>query len=339
MCRNIWDDFQAEPQGKRPPRIMGVGQQHCHENDIQMCLLINEIDCPAVLGNGERLLEYMSQCACQVYIHNIYPATMDGYLPDSNEKIVTVTGHAHKIPECIGMICQHLLKENQSSDAPPGKVRSWVMEKAGPCGFYGQHATWHGDGLDHFPNFGNKSSATYKGIVPPGTKSQNTGIIGTPLPNVDPMIQKLDIEYLPDGTISIPTNIDQCGSIMGQSGVRIKEIRKISGAKIQINDLVGDSCLREITINRGMNGDIGVQNAIWLMNICVNAFTDPEASACPWATPTSLQEVVLSGLYGKPPGMAMQAAAREQARQQSQYQQRQQQQIAASGEGYSHGYY
>jgi len=312
MCNNIWDDFEHEPQSKRPPRIMGKGQARCTEEAIQLCMLVSEIDCHAIIGHtGERLLQYINESQCQVFIHTEYP-TGEETLPDSNEKVVTVTGNSHHIPNCVDMVTHYLLTEGQSQHLPVYKMRPWDMEKAGPSGFFGQHATWHGDGLENFPNF-NKGRGLLgpngepTSIARPGQKSNETGLIGQPIPGLDPMIQKLDVEYLSDGTVSIKANIDQCGTIMGQSGVRIKEIRRMSGANIKINDLLGDSCLREITVNRGHNpnGNISAQNAVWLMNICVNAFGETAASACPFHNSTSLQEVVLSELYGKPPGLAI----------------------------------
>lgn len=320
MCNNIWADFENEPQAKRPPRIMGKGQQRCTDEAIQVCLLVCELDCVAIIGQaGERLLRYMNDTGCQVYVHNEYVASGE-YLPESNEKVVTVTGHASAIPVCLDMIFTNLVNEAQTPNMPAYKIRPWIMEKAGPCGFYGHHATWHGDGLENFPNFNggrglngqmNTSQLGPAGKIQGGKAVEQTGLLARPVPGLDPMIQKLDVEYLPDGTISIFANIDHCGTIMGQSGSRIKEIRRMSGANIKICDLVGDSCLREITINRGNapNGDVAIQNAIWLMNICLNAFTDVNASACPWAVPTTLQEVVLSELYGKPPGMSMGAGS------------------------------
>merc|ERR1711970_447540 len=77
----------------------------------------------------------------------------------------------------------------------------------------------------------------------------------------------------------------------------------MSGAFINIDDPAHDSTLREITVARGQGNEMSVDNAVWLMNIAINAFCDPSGSACPFPANASMQGVVMSGFYGKPPGM------------------------------------
>merc|ERR1712157_42387 len=122
------------------------------------------------------------------------------------------------------------------------------------------------------------------------------------------MIQRLEIQEY-DQSQKLPTakvfaNIDHVGCIMGHGGMRIKEIRRLSGASVTIVDPTGDRCLREITIapnpkapNSGMQS---IPFAIWLMNVAINAFADVSASLCPFGLETSLRDVVTTGAYGQP---------------------------------------
>jgi len=120
----------------------------------------------------------------------------------------------------------------------------------------------------------------------------------------DDFVQKaLDIERQADGGVKFMANFDRSGSIMGNGGHRIKEIRNMSRAFVNIDDPAPDSTLREVTIARGQGNEMSVDNAVWLMNIAINAFCDPSGSACPFPATASMQEVVMSGFYGKPPGM------------------------------------
>merc|ERR1711970_1270964 len=125
-----------------------------------------------------------------------------------------------------------------------------------------------------------------------GQVSQNQ--MGKPIPGINPMLETFDTTNQPDG------------SIMGNQGSRIKEIRKMSGAFINIDDPAPDSCRREITIAKGHGSDMAVANALWLMNIAINAFCDPAGSACPFPGSATMQQVVMSGFYGQPPGMQQQ---------------------------------
>jgi len=158
-----------------------------------------------------------------------------------------------------------------------------------------------------FGNFGGSSMAPNFG-GPTFNPNQRFGMIAPCLPGHDPMIQRLEIQEMAniDGVpmAKIYANIDHVGCIMGHGGMRIKEIRRLSGASITIVDPTGDRCLREITIapnpkapNSGMQS---IPFAIWLMNVAINAFADVSASLCPFGLETSLQDVVTTGAYGQP---------------------------------------
>jgi len=296
ICDNIFDDFGKEPQNKRPPRIMGRGQKRCADNEIQLCMILNEQDCVAVIGeSGERIREYVAETGCQVYIHNDYHHGGE-YLPDSNEKILTITGDSSSIPICVEKIVQNLINEGGSYR---GNAKAWNMVETGPCGFFGNMATWKGSGMDELSRAGMAMNSQNCGY-----QSGQGKMMSQPIPGVDPIIQKLEETKNSDGSISLFVNIDQCGCIMGNGGHRIKEIRKMSGALIRVTDPDYDHCLREINIAQGNASDCAVINAIWLINISINAFVEVNSSLCAWKSDTSLNEVVMSGSFGQPPGIS-----------------------------------
>merc|ERR1719510_2258003 len=103
------------------------------------------------------------------------------------------------------------------------------------------------------------------------------------------MIQFLPCEMQQDGSVVCKCNLEQIGSVMGVKGSRIKEVRRMSGAEILIEELQGDSCMRNIIIKPGeFSTEVSVENAAWLLNICVNAFCDPKASIVPFNTTCTL---------------------------------------------------
>lgn len=125
------------------------------------------------------------------------------------------------------------------------------------------------------------------------------------------MLETLELEEIrntrtPGYKIRIMANFDRSGSIMGTAGVRIKEIRKLSKCFINIEDPEHDSTLREITISRGKDSKHAhseIQNAVWLMNVAINAFCDPSGSACYFGTNASFKDIIVSGAYGLPPSL------------------------------------
>jgi len=278
ITENINTDFMNEPTNKRPPIIMGRGQKKGGPDEMQICMLLNENDCEAVIGRkGEKIKYYLTDAGCSVYMHSDYNQGQSCCLPGSNEKVVTITGAASQIPVCINKMLGYL---SEDGGAYKGVVRNWDMKQMGPCGFFGHEATWKGDGMAAF-------------------KDRTNGCAG-----IDPFIQRLEI----DGTmpmVSALVNLDQMGIIMGSRGCRIQEIRSMSGADIQVTDLDEDSCLRKVSIKpTETGGETNVRNAIWLIEIVINAFCDAVSSAIPFPADATLQEVVMSGSYGQPPGLS-----------------------------------
>ena len=183
-----------------------------------------------------------------------------------------------------------LKEEGQGSKG----TRMWDMDQHGPVGFFGEEATWNGSGLP--PGFSMMMPSTAPGLA-------HGGGWGGPVPEgVDALIQKLPEFPQPDGSIQLKANLEQVGTIMGARGARIKELRRMSGAEIGIQETEPPACMRTITLTRGQfSSEPSLQNAVWLLNICINAFCEPKASIVPFNNQCSLQDVVMSEMYGKPP--------------------------------------
>lgn len=296
ICQNLIDDFGNEPLDKRPPRVQGGrgSRNQFKDGDFQLCLLIAEHDAIACIGRGGQTIKSLQdESGCIINIHNEFEGGRTT-LPGSNERVMSVTGDPSVLPQAIQNIIDCI--DNSASKNNP--IQSWAMEVTGPCNFFGSEAVWPSQ-QKHYAHLGGGSA---NGGLNMGGMNMS-GSYGKCIPGMDPMLELLETENLPDGSVRFMANFDRSGSIMGTAGARIKEIRKMSGAFINIDDPQPDSTLREITVNRGSGNEMAVQNAIWLMNIAINAFCDPAGSACPFPATTSMQQVVMSGLYGKPPGM------------------------------------
>ena len=307
---NIVADFAHEPLDKRPPRVMGKGVRRFKDEDFQICLLLWEQDCIACIGRGgARIKQLQDNTHCSISVHSDFENGRTT-LPGSNERIMTITGEPVHLPGALQAILE-VIVETASNNRP---IESWAMEITGPCNFFGDDATWpnQNSGASSMNHFG-----MGKTIHSGGMGGHMTGQMGQPIPGIDPMLETLEIERQQDGSVKFMANFDRSGSIMGNGGHRIKEIRKMSGAFINIDDPAHDSTLREITVARGQGNEMSVDNAVWLMNIAINAFCDPSGSACPFPMSTSMQDVVMSGHYGKPPGMQGQVQAQGFAGQQN----------------------
>lgn len=286
---NMISDFQDDQRGRKPPRIMAKGQKPPQEHEVQICLLLAEHDCGPIIGRkGSRITTYVQETGCQVYVHNDYFSGQN--LPGSNEKVVTITGSPDSLEICMNKILQILTDEGQGSKG----TRMWDMDQHGPVGFFGEEATWNGSGLP--PGFSMMMNNNAPGLA------AGSGW-GGPVPEgVDPIIQKLPQQDMPDGSVQLKCNLEQVGTIMGTGGSRIKELRRMSGAEIGIQETDPPACMRVITLTRGQfSSEPSLRNACWLLNICINAFCEPKASVVPFNNQCSLQDVVMSEMYGKPP--------------------------------------
>ena len=79
--------------------------------------------------------------------------------------------------------------------------------------------------------------------------------------------------------------------------MRLNEVKDISLCEIVYDDEVDeDSCLREFEITaKGDNAKQQVENAVWLMNCCVNVFTDVHTNIVRVKPGTTLEKVVTDG--------------------------------------------
>ena len=123
---------------------------------------------------------------------------------------------------------------------------------------------------------------------------------------IDKFIQRVRIHKDPldtDKTI-VKVPISQYKIITGQDEERLNEIRKMSNAEITFIPPDNDSCIVEIFVSKGPKGQpTSVTNAIWLMNIAINAYCKRDVSLAPFDGKKPLQEAVVSGVYGEPPGI------------------------------------
>merc|ERR1711981_1020778 len=130
-----------------------------------------------------------------------------------------------------------------------------------------------------------------------------------PITDMDPMVEKLSVEYnAPEETATEATavvNSNQLQCIIGRDGMRLEELKTISGASIKYEVVAEDSCLTNIMVSKGNeSGPSSIVNAVWLMNICLNAFCPPAVSLAPFDPRRPLEEVVCSQRFGPPPGLA-----------------------------------
>merc|ERR1712154_408981 len=89
----------------------------------------------------------------------------------------------------------------------------------------------------------------------------NTGIIK----GIDPFIQKLNVVKTPNYW-NIKVNLEQLRDIRGYKNSRLNEIQKMCGCEIEIDDNIGDNCLRDLCL-RG--NELSLKNGLWLMNISI----------------------------------------------------------------------
>ena len=58
-----------------------------------------------------------------------------------------------------------------------------------------------------------------------------------------------------------------------QEGRRLKEIKRLAGVVIDVKTSEEDECIQKIKVRQAEDGnDLSVENAVWLMNICINAY-------------------------------------------------------------------
>lgn len=285
--------------GQKLPKILGNGQKPSKDikNDAQICLLYSATDCGAIIGKGGcKIKTYTQQTGCQVYVHNEY-LTGEQFLPGSNEKVVTVTGKSENCAKAMHNLLMTLMEEGSGGKG----TRCWDIDQHGPVGFFGEEATWQGSGLPE--GFGETPNPV-----------MFESAWGAPIPDtINPMIQWLGVEQVTDkkgGTVICRANEEQLECIKGPvlpfrgRNARIDEIKALAGVLIDVKELGEDDFVTKIKVRQAEHGnDMSVENAVWLMNICINAYCDTSISLLPADDSVCLQDIVESRLYGFPPGL------------------------------------
>ena len=179
-------------------------------------------------------------------------------------------------------------------------------------GGYGNFTGGGGSGMGYTgaSNFGGNFGGNSGGNFGGSNFAVGTFVNGPQIPisDMDPMVEKLDVEYNgPEQTASEATtvvNSNQLQCIIGRDGKRLEEVKCISSTNIRYESLADGSCLSKIHITQGNGGPNAVRNAVWLMDICLNAFCPPGVSLAAFDPRRPLEEVVVSQRYGCPPGLA-----------------------------------
>jgi len=107
----------------------------------------------------------------------------------------------------------------------------------------------------------------------------------------------------PPITFRLVVPASQCGSLIGKGGSKIKEIREITGASVQVaSEMLPNSTERAVTISGGSEAVIQCIN-----NICIiMSESPPKGVTVPY---TPLKAVTVAGLPGSPAGLPSLPAA------------------------------
>jgi len=249
-------------------------------------------------------------------------------LPHSNEKVVSLTGPPNAIGVAVQTICQIIIDEPAM-----GQQVFPYNPQSQPTGFFNQRGHYQGFGNSGFGNFGgmpgggfgkgsrNTNSRPHEQV--PGWQFEiNNGWGDYDAPEaVDKFLQKVkasdiveeevqdgegeDAKQIKTASSTVTVNIHQFNIIVGFQDLRLKEVKDISLCDVAYDDEIDeDSCMREIEITaKGANAKQQVENAIWLMNCCVNAFSDVHTNVVRVKPGTTLEKVVTSEAFGLPPGV------------------------------------
>jgi len=282
LSQNLFNDYKDDRDDRKPARKMARQQKHPSSNDIQICMLLCEPLIGPIVGKGGSNIKQMEENH-RVQI-NVWKSYSSGdFLPNSNERVIAFTGPPDCVPNAVGEVASLV-----ESTEIRGQMIEFDLEEEGPSGFFGEEGGSigrNGAGLK-----GNRpgNSVFSRGELPPG---------------VSPFLQKMPEERDGDCKIRLKVNNDQAACIIGGGGRRVNEIRKMSGADIKIRDNEGDSCMRFIEVF-GHEPQQAL-NAVWLMNIAINAFCEEAASLRPLHKDMPMETVATSGAYGNPPGLEM----------------------------------
>ena len=295
IYNNIKEDFSDNQYGY--PVIMHKGSVQTREDKYQLVMILSAKDCGRVVGKGGSTIQKIEEDS-KARVTCVKEFESGDTLPNSDERLITFTGSVETIIEGLSLVLEQLKGQNSH-------YKAWDLTKDGPCNFFnnsgGRRSGGGGGG-------GNRDKYDARGDNSRFNRPRNNQFSRQNQNNLNPFIQNLTKRYLDEhkAVAQILVNVEQIGSIFGSSGSRIKDIRQQSGVKIKVNEAEGNSCFRIIEIDgsdRNCPGPIGVECAIWLMDVCINAFCPEDCSFAYFGKEASLEETVMSGLYGEMPGM------------------------------------
>ena len=267
-------------------------------------ILLRIIGIKGLVGSGKIFLVFFG-----FFLDNFFstPFTSGDTLPNSNDKILTLTGPPANISTAVDKIAE-TLRDNFNTNGP------YDVKQCGYSGFFGEMATWRGpagnDGDSGRSAWGEKymngrggggnlnSNFGFGG----GNMGGMGGLFGQKnrgmLDNINPFVQRLHVEKI--GPNEAHTYLTHCqsGTVIGPAGRRMNEISQMSGAKVSIDTEDGNNCVRSVKVT-GQEGQI--KNALWLLEVSINAYCETEFSNCPFGREVSLMEIMHSGTYGMPP--------------------------------------
>lgn len=330
MMQNICDDFSGVSPKSRPPCVKGRGQNVTtfDHNDVQCCMICPGPQCGPIIGReGSRVKAYHQETGAYVFIHNDFIS--GEFLPQSNEKIVTITGNPTNIGTAVNRICNIIIDEPVNSEVYP-----YDPSMGGPTFFFDQKSMTKGWGTAQ--QFGAGPQIDANGVISYKYEC-NDGWAGC-RPKMDVFMEKVEEERVSETQAKITVQYSHFNSICGRNNQRLEEIKSMSDAQIAIADIDEDCCYRGFMLSGA--DKMVLDNAIWLMNVALNAYTgDKNASLAPGkGRDGTLQDVVVSESYGMPPG-APEPAPQQDNSQDMIFQQQQQAQMmmAQQNSGYGGG--
>ena len=282
----------------RPPRIKGNGQtlHKLHHNWVQICMMIPGHQCGPIIGKGgSRVKAYHQETGAFVFIFNDYVS--GEYLPESNEKIISLTGPPDAVGRAMLQIATIILTEPINA-----QVFYYDPKKGGPTYFFNQAAHDRGFGAGGYGYQGGQGQVGFQQhqqpLIPsiPGWAFELENGWGQPNPPpFDPFLQKLTEKWFNDMECHVTAKLQHVLWIRGHKDCRLEEIMTMSGCQILIKKVDKDQCYVPIIVKGECKQD--VDNAVWLMNVCINAYCDPRASLVPAEATCSVQEVVMTEAY------------------------------------------
>merc|ERR1719220_2611872 len=118
---------------------------------------------------------------------------------------------------------------------------------------------------------------------------------------MDPFVQKLEVQALGNSSTAY-INRSQIGCVLGRAGTRIREIQDMSGATVVIEcpdkGISDTNFMRMVSVTGQPQA---CSNAMWLIQVCINAYCEAEFSLAHFSEGDNLNIVMNSGAYGMPP--------------------------------------